>query len=336
MWKSSLRIRLPAFCLSAWSLLTLVFAIPIQSNAPVDNDLSFGGSIKKEKWVKWTDQGLRSVMLDIFQRIDEDKDQHLSYAELTRWIKHVTAVGNRRVTLNSWNLITREQHAFLDWKEYLNRTYGSATDSDEFQTQIRHDERRWKAADLDEDGKLSFPEFAMFLHPHLYPVMRSVLSAEVLETMDQDKDAQVSEEEYISEIARAHRKVLYRGLPQPPWVEREKVQFRTYLDLDKNGSLDQQEIGEWLFPEDYDEVDAEVLHLLLYLDANQAPSMECLLLKSMERFNSITQQGLLRRTEYVPRKLFGSKDICNARNMAPPSTLPSRTAGPPNPEKTAT
>ncbi|TGZ71492.1 hypothetical protein CRM22_002611 [Opisthorchis felineus] len=199
MWKSSLRIRLPAFCLSAWSLLTLVFAIPIQSNAPVDNDLSFGGSIKKEKWVKWTDQGLRSVMLDIFQRIDEDKDQHLSYAELTRWIKHVTAVGNRRVTLNSWNLITREQHAFLDWKEYLNRTYGSAT----------------------------------------------------------------------GEIARAHRKVLYRGLPQPPWVEREKVQFRTYLDLDKNGSLDQQEIGEWLFPEDYDEVDAEVLHLLLYLDANQ-------------------------------------------------------------------
>ncbi|KER19568.1 hypothetical protein T265_11703 [Opisthorchis viverrini] len=143
------------------------------------------------------------------------------------------------------------------------------SDSDQLQTQIRHDERRWSAADLDEDGKLSFPEFAMFLHPHLYPVMRAVLSAEVLETMDQDKDAQVSEEEYISEIARAHRRVFYRGLPQPPWVDREKVQFRMYLDLDKNGSLDQQEIGEWLFPKDYDEVDSEVLHLLLYLDSNQ-------------------------------------------------------------------
>lgn len=39
----------------------------------------------------------------------------------------------------------------------------------------RDDERRWNAADMNFDNKLSLDEYSAFLHPQDYPRMRNVV-----------------------------------------------------------------------------------------------------------------------------------------------------------------
>jgi hypothetical protein len=44
-----------------------------------------------------------------------------------------------------------------------------------FQDMINRDERRWKAADKNEDGKLDKAEFSNFLHPEEADHMRDIV-----------------------------------------------------------------------------------------------------------------------------------------------------------------
>ena len=63
--------------------------------------------------------------------------------------------------------------------------------------QMKMDERRWKAADLDHDGKLSKAEFAAFNQPWEYDYMHVVAAQENLEDMDKDMDGKISLQEFL-------------------------------------------------------------------------------------------------------------------------------------------
>lgn len=69
-------------------------------------------------------------------------------------------------------------------------------DSERLLKQLRIDERRWKAADLDQDNKLSNEEYHAFYQPWEYDHMHGVAALENLEDLDKDKDGRVSFEEY--------------------------------------------------------------------------------------------------------------------------------------------
>lgn len=59
------------------------------------------------------------------------------------------------------------------------------------------DYRRFKLADEDYDGQLTFSEYVNFLHPEDAPHMREVVVKETLDDLDKNKDGSVSLEEYI-------------------------------------------------------------------------------------------------------------------------------------------
>ena len=48
-------------------------------------------------------------------------------------------------------------------------------DSKEFHNMLARDERRFKEADKDADGKLTFEEFTAFVHPEEYKHMEEVV-----------------------------------------------------------------------------------------------------------------------------------------------------------------
>ena len=99
---------------------------------------------------------------------------------------------------------------------------------------VAGEERRWKAADEDEDGSLNIVEFQSFLHPETDRRMEEVVLSELMEDMDLDHDQRISLEEYITDMVSQQEEESFR--------ESERVNFRDNIDLDNNGYLDRTEV----------------------------------------------------------------------------------------------
>jgi calumenin len=95
--------------------------------------------------------------------------------------------------------------------------------------------------------------------------MRDVVVDETLEDIDKNKDGKVSVEEYISDMYAPDA----TGDQVPDWVLREKEQFHTYRDKNKDGFMDREEIRDWILPPDYDHSEAEAKHLIYEADSNK-------------------------------------------------------------------
>ena len=72
-----------------------------------------------------------------------------------------------------------------------------AEDSDMYGDQVVLEQRRWKTADLDQDGKLTKEEYAAMYHPWDHKHMHNTVAQENLEDMDKDKDGLLSLQEYL-------------------------------------------------------------------------------------------------------------------------------------------
>ena len=96
------------------------------------------------------------------------------------------------------------------------------------------EERRWKAADEDEDGSLNIVEFQSFLHPETDRRMEEVVLSEIMEDMDLDQDERVSLEEYLTDMVSQEDEESSR--------ESERANFRDNIDLDNSGYLDRAEV----------------------------------------------------------------------------------------------
>ena len=68
---------------------------------------------------------------------------------------------------------------------------------DMYKGQVKIEKRRWKMADLDQDGKLSREEFSAFYHPWEHEQTHDAVVQETIEDMDKDKDGVLSLKEYL-------------------------------------------------------------------------------------------------------------------------------------------
>lgn len=66
-----------------------------------------------------------------------------------------------------------------------------------YKKQVVLEQRRWKYADLDHDGKLTREEYAALYHPWEHKHMHDAVALENLEDMDKDKDGLLSLQEYL-------------------------------------------------------------------------------------------------------------------------------------------
>lgn len=70
-------------------------------------------------------------------------------------------------------------------------------DKEQFKSMLERDERRFKKADSDSNGKMTLQEFSAFLHPENHNDMKNLVVEETLEDIDKNKDGFISLEEYI-------------------------------------------------------------------------------------------------------------------------------------------
>jgi Ca2+-binding EF-hand superfamily protein len=206
----------------------------------------------------------------IFDKIDTNKDGFMEPTELKKWIQWTQRRFIVRDAETQWRIHNPDGKEKIAWSEYKRANYGflegepeGTEDRKTYTKMMQRDRRRWTIADTDADDFLNQEEFQNFIHPEDVEHMQDVVVLETVEDIDKDGDGLISLAEYISD--------LYRGDPgdeEPAWVENERESFRTYRDKNKDGFLDNDEVKQWILPDQYDHAEAETNHLIHVSDSD--------------------------------------------------------------------
>ena len=103
--------------------------------------------------------------------------------------------------------------------------------------------------------------------------MKDLIILETIEDMDRNGDGLISEAEYIRDMWEGGE-----ATDEPDWLKKERENFRLYRDRDHDGQLNAKEVELWLMPTDYDNIQAETVHLFREADLNQVRTIDLSLL----------------------------------------------------------
>jgi len=242
-------------------------------NDDYDHDAFLG----KEEARKFEDMSIeesKAALSAIYDKIDKNGDKDVTETELQEWIKFVQDRYVREDTERQWKDNEIDEQGFLTWNNYVQRTFGNIDNEEDdaeeaayYKELINRDQRRWKAADGNDDDvpdKLNLQQFLEFLHPEDVPKMRKIVIMETLEDIDKDADGFISLDEYINDMWSQEE-----DGDEPDWIKTEREQFENIRDKNKDGKMDEAEVEDWILPPDYDHTEAEAKHLINQSDSDQ-------------------------------------------------------------------
>ena len=128
-----------------------------------------------------------------------------------------------------------------------------------------------------------------FTYTEEAPHMRDIVIEETMYDMDKNRDGKITLEEYISKhlslsLSFSHVTPCFfvlllgdiwpqfeceEGTDEPEWVKTEREHFSKHRDKNSDGSLDKEEISNWISPPDYDHAHTEAKHLIYEADTNK-------------------------------------------------------------------
>jgi len=236
-------------------------------NRDYDHEAFLGEESKK--FDELTPEESKDRLGKIVDKIDKDKNGQITEEELRDWVKYV---ANRYISTDTERQWKEHEKLLEDgklkWESYKERQYDDENDEEDtgvkYTDMIKRDKKRWERADGDKDGFLNQEEYQNFLHPEDVPHMRDIVVEETIDDIDKDGDGFLSLEEYIGDMWPNES----GDEEEPDWVKREREQFGVSRDLNKDGKLDQNEVKNWIIPEDYDHTIAEAKHLIRESDEN--------------------------------------------------------------------
>lgn len=255
------------------------------------NDARLGGKSLFDSYSSSHDESKLRLALLVDEKIDRNHDNLVQLDELVNWIhesqnKYITEEAN-----NHWIILKKQLGNSLTWDEYSNKEYEhllslskqaedptqSARIRESYESAIRRDLRRWKAADLNQDEKLSLEEFKSFLHP----TNHDLLVEEKLEQLDENKDGKISFEEYIADQESSKEKNR--------WLNEVSSKFSKHLDSNQDNYLDKSELSRTVSKSELYEhsvAEAKQLMQIADLDKNHRLSKEEILQAYHEFVNS--------------------------------------------------
>jgi len=236
-----------------------------------DHDAFLGDDVADDYDNLSPEESQRRLAL-IVDKIDANTDGKVSVEELQQWIKFSQQRYVGEDVERQWGQHAKEEEDVVVWEEYRQTIYGFIQDDEEerepsgfsYAQMEARDERRWRLADGDHDGKLTKAEFQDFLHPEDADHMRDIVVTETIEDIDKDGDGMISMNEYIGDMYHADSDDDL----EPDWVTSEKEQFKEYRDKNGDGFMDAEEVKAWIVPQDFDHSEAEAKHLVYESDVD--------------------------------------------------------------------
>uniref|UniRef100_A0A914HVY5 Reticulocalbin-3 n=1 Tax=Globodera rostochiensis TaxID=31243 RepID=A0A914HVY5_GLORO len=241
---------------------------------PKHDHEQFLGKDEAKQYEELTPEKSKERLAKLVPKMDLNSDGQVEEGELR---EHINFMQKRYVNNDverTWKNYKEEQlkDGLLDWQDYRNLVYGKQQEGQEmapeYTRMIERDERRWKVADYNSDGKLDRTEYGCFMHPEDCDHMRDIVVQETVEDIDKDKDGFVDMAEYIGDMYRPDDYPELNG-KEPEWVQSERDMFKEHRDKDKDGKLNKDEMRDWVMPLNFDHADAEAKHLLHIADDNK-------------------------------------------------------------------
>lgn len=126
---------------------------------------------------------------------------------------------------------------------------------------------RWKLADENGDTLLTKQEFKFLLHPDEgHEELQNLFVKEAVEDMDLDKNGKICLDEFMK-----HLKVLANDYERNDqnWLASQQENFGRFLDKNKDGVLDNEEIRDWMVPPKSRKFETEAKRLFDIGDTNE-------------------------------------------------------------------
>uniref|UniRef100_A0A6G1SAQ9 Calumenin n=1 Tax=Aceria tosichella TaxID=561515 RepID=A0A6G1SAQ9_9ACAR len=131
---------------------------------------------------------------------------------------------------------------------------------------VRRADARWKLADENGDTLLTKDEFKNLLHPDEgHDGLKELFVREATEDMDLNKDGKICLDEFMK-----HLQVLANDQEKTDqsWLTSQQENFGRFLDKNKDGVLEKDEIRNWLVPSKSVKFETEAKRLLDIGDTN--------------------------------------------------------------------
>ncbi|KAJ8305276.1 hypothetical protein KUTeg_015821 [Tegillarca granosa] len=217
-----------------------------EHNPHHDHEAILGSSKEEEEFEELPPEEAKKRLGILAVRMDVNQDGVVNMEELTDWIVNSFRKLDEEDISREMEDQDKDGDGLISWEEYMiSQAYDTVHDDEEeqesYKTMKEEDELRFKAADLNKDGKLDKEEFMAFSHPYNYDHMYESEMRIKLNAVDKDKDGKVSIEEFLSDVGGD---------------EGERYKFEDY-DKNKDGNLDSEEMKPWLMADNNHEAAVE-------------------------------------------------------------------------------
>jgi hypothetical protein len=152
-------------------------------HSPEFDHEAFLGKAEAERFDQLPPAEARRRLGILVDKIDANKDGYVTEKELEEWVRHV---ANRYImddVMRQWEHYDADKDDYVTWDEFKAATFGDHPDDNEvydthrkltYKDIMKRDARRFAAADLDGDKRLTKNELADFLHPGMQNTCLSV------------------------------------------------------------------------------------------------------------------------------------------------------------------
>ncbi|RVE71045.1 hypothetical protein OJAV_G00070010 [Oryzias javanicus] len=259
----------------------------------------------------------RKKLIEIFTKVDANKDRSVSAKEMQHWIMEKTKEHFQEAQTenkNSFRAVDPDGDGRVTWDEYRVKFLASkGFNEKEMAEKIKKNEDlkldeetqevleslkdRWFQADNNPtDQLLNEEEFLSFLHPEHSRGMLQYMVKEIVRDLDQDGDKKLTVSEFISlpfgTVENQHAQDV-----DDDWVKERKKEFEDVIDANHDGIVTMAELEEYMDPMNEHNALNEAKQMIAVADENQNSHLEL--------------EEILRYSEYFT----GSKLMDYARNV---------------------
>lgn len=205
-----------------------------------------------------------------------------------------------------------EQTPKTDKKEDLKEDKDDKDDVDSqyksLKLMVLRADARWKLADENGDTLLTKDEFKFLLHPDEgNEELQNLFVREATEDMDMNKDGKICLDEFMK-----HLQVLASDQERNDqnWLSSQQENFGRFLDKDKDGVLNLDEIRDWLVPAKSKKFEVEAKRLFDIGDANEDHKLSnAEILENYEQYISLLPQDYWRGAQDDDRDQDGASNL---------------------------